>query len=128
MAADVVRSSDLRSPAAQQTATRLRRFNLVRRALLSDLGCDPSKAQQSLAKSAAALAMIVDEKLERKLNGLPIDVNEFGTLTNNLRRQLEALGIERRARDVTQDLSKYIEARAQRTNGAAIEDERADHH
>jgi hypothetical protein len=116
-----LKSKDMRSPDAQKTAVRLRRFNMVRKALISDLGGDPSKAQELLARNAAALALIVEEKVERKLAGLPVDVNELGTIMNNLRRQLETLGIERRARDVTADLSKYIENRRppQLINGVA---------
>jgi hypothetical protein len=40
------------------------------------------------------------------------DLTLYSTLTNTHRRQCEALGWQRRAKDVTPDLAKYIDAHA----------------
>jgi hypothetical protein len=54
------------------------------------------------------------------LLGHGIDTAAYCTLTNSLRRLLSDLGLERRPRDVTPELSKYIAAKAEPTPGGAL--------
>ena len=42
------------------------------------------------------------------LAGEQIDLQRYGELTDRLRRLLESIGLERRARDVTPTLQQYI--------------------
>jgi hypothetical protein len=106
-----------RQESAEVTARRLRRFRSVKKALISDLGGDPSKAQEVLAHNAAALAMVCEEKVDTLVAGRAVEIGELSTLMNTLRRQLETLGIERKPKDVT-SLARYLEER--RSNGATI--------
>jgi hypothetical protein len=114
-----IKSKDMRSPEAVATARRLQRFNSVNKALLSDLGGDPSKAQAILAHNAASLAMVVEERVDALIDGGDVNVGELSTLMNTLRRQLETLGIDRKPRDIT-SLARYLEDKRLPTiNGAA---------
>ena len=45
-------------------------------------------------------------------NGKDIDIAEFTTATNALRRLLADLGLERRQRDLTPSLEGYLAAKA----------------
>jgi hypothetical protein len=81
---------------------------------VGDLGGDDllSEAQRSLIKRASAIECEL-EQLEGKLSsGETIDLDAFTRAASHLRRILETLGIERRQRDVTPSLSRYIESRA----------------
>jgi hypothetical protein len=106
-----------RQESAEVTARRLRRFRSVKKALISDLGGDPSKAQEVLAHNAAALAMVCEEKVDTLVAGRAVEIGELSTLMNTLRRQLETLGIERKPKDVT-SLARYLEER--RSSGVTI--------
>jgi hypothetical protein len=79
-----------------------RRFRDVLATLVAEaFGNDPSEAQRAMARKAAAL-IVWTETLEAKLAaGADFDVGAYTTACNTLRRLLQDVGLERRAKDVT---------------------------
>lgn len=88
-------------------------------ALASDLGGDPSAAQQALIEQAACLKALTDDFGRRWLAGElpPNEVPLWLASINNLRRMLETTGLERVAKQV--DLQTYLanKARQRPSNG-----------
>jgi hypothetical protein len=82
--------------------------------LLSDMGGADrvSTAKRALAEHAAVLNAMACDQGARYLSGEPVDVTEFATTANALRRLLSDFGLERRARDVTPPLHDYIRGQA----------------
>jgi hypothetical protein len=79
---------------------------------VSDLGgrSNVSEAKYALCKRAAALECEL-EQLEGQMSlGEQVDLDKFGRAASHLRRILETLGLERRARDVTPTLAEYLQA------------------
>jgi len=80
---------------------------------LSDLGGidNTSAAERSLIRRASTLTVEL-ERLEAKFAGegeaSADDLDLYQRTAGNLRRLLEAVGIQRRARDVTPSLSEYL--------------------
>jgi len=67
-----------------------------------------SDAKLSIIRRAAAMECEI-ERLEARLSrGENVDLDAFGRAASHLRRLFEAIGIERRARDVTPN---YLEAK-----------------
>jgi len=69
-----------------------------------------TEAKRSLIRRAGALTVEL-ERIEAKFATLTAGENDFGayvTGTNSLRRVLEAIGLDRVARDVTPDLRTYL--------------------
>ena len=91
--------------------TLARRYRDILAQLVSDLGGDPSEAQAIIARRAATLAVWCEQCEADMASGKPIDIGEFTTATNALRRLLSDLGLERRARDITPTLNEYLQAR-----------------
>jgi hypothetical protein len=87
-----------------------RRYRDLVRGHISDLGGREmlSEAQLSLVKRAAALACELEQMEGRMSLGQQVDIDRFGRAASHLRRILEALGLERRARDVTPSLAEYL--------------------
>jgi len=71
-------------------------------ALLNDLGGDPSTAQRQLAMRAACLVALLEDTEAKWISGANIDAQTYGFLVGSLRRCLNALGLERKPRDVTE--------------------------
>jgi len=95
-----VDGGDERSPWA-------RRFRDLIAAHAGDLGGTDvlSEAQRSLVRRAATIEIQL-EQLEGQLSeGKAADLAVYATASGHLRRLLETLGIERRARDVTDPLA-----------------------
>ena len=97
---------------------------------MSDLGgpdAGLSEAQLSLVRRASALEVEL-ELAEGKLSrGEPVDLDLFGRLLGQLRRVLEAIGLERRARPAI-TLEQYLEltsAPANATNATPPEENQA---
>jgi hypothetical protein len=102
---------------------RIRRFERVRRQLLTDQGGDPTEAQSAIAKNAAGLAIWCEDQLRELLDKKPVNIIELASVMNSLRRMLETLGIQRAPRDVTK-LADYLAKREQPViNGNAEHDE-----
>jgi uncharacterized protein YjiS (DUF1127 family) len=88
-----------------------RRYRDILAQLISDMGGDPSEAQTIIARRAATLAVWCEQAEADLASGKDIDIGEFTTATNALRRLLSDIGLERRARDVTPDLKAYLAGR-----------------
>lgn len=93
----------------RRTAAARRAMELVS-GLESDLGGGDrlTVAERQLVQRAAVLGAIIEHHEARWLDGQVINVNEHLASINAQRRVLEAVGLERRARDVTPDLDTYL--------------------
>jgi hypothetical protein len=76
-----------------------------------------SAAERSIIRRACVMTVEL-ERLEAKFalagQASPDDLDLYSRAAANLRRLLEAVGLQRRARDVTPTLSEYLAAKAQR--------------
>lgn len=89
-----------------------RRYRDVLAELISDLGGDPSGAQNAIARRASALCVVCEQAEAEMVAGGVLDLAEFTTAANSLRRLLSDLGLERRAKDITPSLSQYLASKA----------------
>lgn len=89
-----------------------RRYRDVLAELISDLGGDPSGAQNAIARRASALCVVCEQAEAEMVAGGALDLAEFTTAANSLRRLLSDLGLERRAKDITPSLSQYLASKA----------------
>jgi hypothetical protein len=97
---------------ADGRSTAARRYRDVLNELISDLGGDPSGAQSAIARRAAALCVVCEQAEAEMVAGGVLDLGEFTTAANSLRRLLSDLGLERRAKDITPSLASYISTRS----------------
>jgi hypothetical protein len=68
-----------------------------------------SEAQLALCKRAATLECEL-ERLEALLSqGEQVDLDSYGRAASHLRRILESIGLERKARDVSPSLENYVQ-------------------
>jgi hypothetical protein len=88
-----------------------RRYRDVLNELISDMGGDPSGAQSAIARRASALCVVCEQAEAELVAGGVLDLAEFTTAANSLRRLLSDLGLERRAKDIVPSLATYLEAR-----------------
>jgi hypothetical protein len=86
----------------------VRRYREILNQLISDMGGDPSEAQSLIARRAATIAVWCEETESTLANGGAIDISEFTTATNALRRLLSDIGLDRRARDVSPTIQEII--------------------
>ena len=86
----------------------VRRYRDVLAQLISDIGGDPSEAQSLIARRAATLAVWCEQEEAVLASGKPLNIGEYATATNTLRRLLLDLGLERRMRDVTPRIDAYL--------------------
>jgi hypothetical protein len=85
-----------------------RRYRDILAQLVSDLGGDPSEAQSIIARRATTLAVWCEQTEAKAAAGEALNVTEFTTATNALRRLLNDLGLERRMRDITPTIDAYL--------------------
>lgn len=80
----------------------------------SDLGgiAVLSEAQRSLIRRTAAIEVELEQMEGLMSKGETVDLDSFIRASGLLRRLLETLGIERKARDVTPDLPTYLAGQA----------------
>jgi len=83
----------------------------LRAALEADLGGDLSAAQAVLVERAVTLAMFCEKCEVAWLESGELDPSYLSSL-NALRHLLVALGLERKARDVTPSVSDYLASKA----------------
>jgi hypothetical protein len=95
-------------PAVDGRSGAMRRYKEVLAALISDMGGDPSAAKEIIARRSATLAVWCEQAESDMANGKAIDIGEFTTATNALRRLLADIGLERKARDITPTLDSYL--------------------
>jgi hypothetical protein len=85
-----------------------RRYRDILAQLVADIGGDPSEAQSLIARRASALAVWCERAEAAMAKGDNLDIVEFTTAANALRRLLSDLGLERCARDVTPSVADYV--------------------
>jgi hypothetical protein len=98
---------------------------------VNDLGGDSNVSEGERAIIRRAATLIVElERMERNFalaEGADILTLEvYQRAANSMRRLLEAVGLQRRSRDVTPSLSEYLEAShvtAQEVDAAPVSDE-----
>jgi hypothetical protein len=102
---------DRRTRAYQRAAS-------LRDELLSDLGGPEhvSVAQRELAERTAVTSAMLTDIEARWLSGEMVDLAHYFTGQNAQRRNLQTLGLERRAKDITASLADYV------TRARTIED------
>jgi hypothetical protein len=90
-----------------------RRYLAIREAIMADLGGEEalSEVKRQLVSKFATLALQLEVAEVVALAGQAIDAEAFGRTAGHMRRLAEAIGLGRRARDVT-DLQDYLAARA----------------
>jgi hypothetical protein len=87
-----------------------RRYSDLVRLYAQDIsgGLDLSQAQQSLIRRASAIQCQL-ESLEGQMSlGQEVDLDVFTRSASHLRRILETIGVERRARDVSPSVAEYL--------------------
>jgi hypothetical protein len=92
---------DLRCKAGQRALQ-------LRNSLVSDIGGDPTTAQREVCQRAAVLGAMLENYEVRWLNGDQIDEAKYVSLANCQRKNLDALGFERKPRDITPTLTDYL--------------------
>lgn len=87
-----------------------RRFRDCELALVQDLGGydNTSEAEKLLCRKAASLTVQTESYDARVAAGEAVDGEDYVRLTNALTRVLLALGLRRRAKDVTPGLHDYL--------------------
>lgn len=78
-----------------------RRFKAILDALTQQLGREPNAAEQLLLNSAATFTMLVELDTQDMLEGRPVLDERLRRNTTAMRSALVALGMARKARDVT---------------------------
>ena len=88
----------------------------VKANIIADLGGETelSTLETLLAGHAALAAAVVEDSHVRWLAGDPVELQELSLVQNAFMRIAQALGLRRRQRDITQDLSSYLQGQ----NGA----------
>jgi hypothetical protein len=89
----------------------MRRYREILAQLVADMGGTPSEAQTIIARRAATLAVWCESAEAHMANGADLDIATFSTATNTLRRLLQDLGLERRAKNITPSLDEYLTAK-----------------
>jgi hypothetical protein len=72
-----------------------------------------TQAQRQLAQRAAVLGALLEDYEVRWAAGEPFDLNAYLAGINAQRRVLATLGLERRAKDVTPEISAYLRRKAE---------------
>jgi hypothetical protein len=85
-----------------------RRYRDILSQLTSDIGGDPSEAQSIIIRRATQLAVWCEQAEAEAAGGTPLNIGEYATATNTLRRLLLDLGLERRMKDITPSISSYL--------------------
>ena len=85
-----------------------RRWRDVFAQLTSDIGGDPSEAQNIIIRRATQLAVWCEQAEAEAASGKPLNIGEYATATNTLHRLLTTLGLERRMRDITPNINSYL--------------------
>jgi hypothetical protein len=85
-----------------------RRYRDILAQLTADIGGDPSEAQAIIIRRATQLAVWCEQAEAEAAGGNPLNIGEYATATNTLRRRLLDLGLERRMRDITPSIDTYL--------------------
>jgi hypothetical protein len=91
-------------------AVSLRGASRIISAILADQGgaeqCSESRLQ--LVRRFAAASVLAEQMESQLANGEQISIQEHALLCSTLTRLAQRIGIERRAKDVTPNLSEYL--------------------
>ncbi|WP_354114348.1 hypothetical protein [Bradyrhizobium sp. RT3a] len=90
----------------------VRRYRDLYQQFVQDIGGDPSAAQDAIARRAAQLCVVLEQSEAKYLAGGGVNIAEYTTASNAMRRLLADLGIQRVARDITPSLSQYLASKA----------------
>jgi hypothetical protein len=92
-----------------------RRWRDVVGEILNDLGGADllSEGQKQLARRCATIAIACEKMEGLAAEGIEINLDEYGTLTDRLGRALQRLGLKRQARNVTPSLAEYLQQQAE---------------
>ena len=95
----------------------VRRFRDVRALHLADLGGEDavSEAEKSIVRRAACLTVELErmEMMFAQDDAEPWRLEVYSRMAGNLRRLLESVGLQRRAKDITPDLQSYLRSKAE---------------
>jgi hypothetical protein len=111
-------------PGVDGRSTWMRRLRDLISLHLADMGGEAavSEAQKSIIRRACTLTVEL-ERLELVFalagEAKPEQIDLYQRTANSLRRMLEAVGLQRRSRDVTPNLQEYLE---QQQNGGGYDD------
>lgn len=93
-----------------------RRFRELAEAYTSDLGGDLSTAESAIVQRVVSLQVWLEDAEAAYAKTGQLDIATYTTGSNALRRLLADIGLQRRQRDVTPDLSSYV-SRKEPVNG-----------
>jgi hypothetical protein len=96
-------------PGVDGRSAAMRRYRDVHAQLLADLATPPSEAQKHLVRRAATLSLWCEQAEADMANGKQIDIGQFTTAANALRRLLA--GLSGRARPPKQTPAQYFQSR-----------------
>jgi len=85
-----------------------RRYRDILAQLTSDIGGDPSEAETIIIRRATTLAVWCEQAEAQVATGESLNIGEYTTATNTLRRLLSDIGLERRLKDITPSIDSYI--------------------
>ena len=85
-----------------------RRYREILSAITLDLGGQLTETQNAVARRAAALAIWCEEREAEMVNGNTLEIAEYTTAANALRRLMSDLGYQRVSKDVSPTLSEIM--------------------
>jgi hypothetical protein len=99
----------------------VRRWKDIVELHVSDLGGQDacSEAQLSTCRRIATTTVELERMEARMSNDEEVDLDVYNRMAGNLRRMLETIGIERRQRDVTDDIDEVLARVAKRRGNAS---------
>ena len=79
--------------------------------MATDMGGDLTAASTAIVCRAATLVTWAEQQEGEFANTGKMDIQQYATAVNTLRRLLADVGLERKARDLTPTLAEYAAAR-----------------
>ena len=85
-----------------------RRFRELAEAYTSDLGGDLSTAESAIVQRVVSLQVWLEDSEASYANTGALDIATYTTASNALRRLLADIGLRRRQKDITPDITDYV--------------------
>ena len=97
-------------PSVDQRGQLARRFADIQAALIVDAGGidNCAEARLQLIRTTAGLVILREDMDAKVCMGEPIDISSYVRVSGALRRCLSTLGLDRRARDITNSIDAYL--------------------
>ena len=95
-----------------------RRYRDIYADLVEHLGGYPSVTEDMISKRAASLAVWCEQADSTLAAGGSLDIAQYTTAANTLRRLLADLGLQARMKDVTPTLESYLARRTANADAA----------